>query len=295
MATIPDTWYDQKVQDEIATIEQSAAMKAYINGQIQADEAARLVTADVLKATEEDTGEGGEVDTKLLELWGFIIDFISEWPSSHPKILDLLYTIRKLPHIDRSDKDSIETFQDDTGIVRESQLWDDLPKFWNMLSDFWDSEAAWRHDWTKSSLGKGESPSWFNINAFAATAFKGGPFMGTKLFGYWGCDVLKMIAKKKRELFDIDIPVAEIWMQSAGAELHNFYLTRFRTVSPLDTWEEWEKAFRGIASDDKVDATIREKAAGLAAAMGQASAISEGEKYENLQITLAYANSSQES
>lgn len=288
MTTIPDTWFDQEVQEEIATIDQSAAMKAYLNGDIQVDEAARLVTAEVLQAAQEEEGEAETLEEKLCELWGFIIDFILECPSSHTKIIDLLHTISQFPHIDRTGKDSLETFEDVNGIVRESQLWEDLPRFWSSLSDYSASEAAWRELWTKSSLERGENPSWFNMNTFAATAFKSGPFAGRRLFGNWGCYVLREAVNPHRELVGIDVPAAQIWMQSAGAELHHFYLTGFKGESSPETWVELQNAFRNMSNDDTVDATIREKAADVAAAMERASATNERGAYKGLQITLAY-------
>ncbi|OTA70097.1 hypothetical protein K449DRAFT_417916 [Hypoxylon sp. EC38] len=288
MATIPENWLDQEVQEEIATVEQGAAMKAYLNGDIQVDEAARLITTDVLQAAQEEEGEAEELEEKLCELWGFIIDFILECPSSHTKIIDLLHTISQFPHIDRTGKDSLETFEDENGVVREAQLWEDLPRFWSSLSDYSASEAAWRGLWTKSSLEKGENPSWFNMNAFAATAFKSGPFAGRRLFGNWGCYVLKEAVNPHRELVEIDVPAAAIWMQSAGAELHHFYLTGFKGESSPETWVELRKAFRNMSNDDTMDATIREKAADIAAAMEIASATNERGAYRDLQITLAY-------
>ncbi|KAI0838764.1 hypothetical protein F5Y06DRAFT_267813 [Hypoxylon sp. FL0890] len=288
MATIPDSWFDQKVRDEIATVEQSTAMKAYLGGKIQADEAARLVTVGVHEAAEAETGEAEGLDEKLCELWGFIIDFILEWPSSHAMIIDLLYAISKIPHVDRTEKDSLETLTDDAGAERESQLWEDLPRFWNSLSEYWASEAAWRMEWARYDLERGERPSWFNINAFGAYAFKSGPFMGRRLLRDWGCYVLKEAADPKRELLDVDIPVAQVWMQMAGPELHYFFSTQFKGQSLPDTWLEWQKAFQDISNDDILDSAIRKKAADVAAAMGRASVISEGEHFENLRIDLTY-------
>ncbi|OTA85779.1 hypothetical protein M434DRAFT_400102 [Hypoxylon sp. CO27-5] len=288
MTTISDTWLDQEVQEEIATVKQSATMKAYLNGDIQVDETARLMTEDVLQAAQEEEGEAEELEEKLCELWGFIIDFILECPSSHTKIIDLLHTISQFPHIDRVGKDSLETFEDENGVVRESQLWEDLPRFWSSLRDYSASEAAWRWFWTKSSLERGENPSWFNMNAFAATAFKSGPLAGRRLFGNWGCYVLKEAVNPRRELVGIDVPAAAIWMQSAGAELHHFYLTGYKGESSPETWVEWRKAFRNMSNDDTMDATIREKAADIAAAMERASATNERGAYRDLQITLGY-------
>ncbi|KAI1140266.1 hypothetical protein F5Y05DRAFT_311099 [Hypoxylon sp. FL0543] len=287
MATIPDTWFDQKIQDEITTMEQSTAMKAYLDGRIQPGEAARLLTVGVHQAAEEETGEAEGVEEKLCELWGFIIDFILEWPSSHEMILKLLYAISKLPHVDRTEKADLETLTDDAGAEREAQLWEDLPRLWNSLNEYWASEAAWRMDWAKSDMERGERPSWFNINVFGASAFKSGPFMGRRELGDWGCYVLKEAADPERGLLDVDIPVAQTWIQTAGPELHYFFSTRYKGPSSPETWAEWQKAFRDISSDDIVDARVREKAADVAAAMGTASVIS-GSEYEKLRIDLVY-------
>lgn len=137
MIVIPNTWFDEKVQDEVATTEQTTALKAYLEDDIEAEEAGMLITADVHQETLADTTSAEEINEELCKLWGFIIDVIVDWPSEHIKIANLLDTISKLPHVDRTGRDSLEVFMDGTGTVRASELWQDLPRFWNSFSDYW--------------------------------------------------------------------------------------------------------------------------------------------------------------
>ncbi|KAI1389646.1 uncharacterized protein F4822DRAFT_399088 [Hypoxylon trugodes] len=136
MPTIPDAWYEEKVREEIATQEQSNAMKSFLAGNISADEAAKILTKDANQAALEDTTSSEKLIDELCNLWGFLIDFILEWPIL--ETVDILHAISQLPHVDRTGKDALGAFCDDNGVVGEPKLWEDLPKFWNSLSDTWD-------------------------------------------------------------------------------------------------------------------------------------------------------------
>ncbi|KAI1643564.1 uncharacterized protein F4817DRAFT_361414 [Daldinia loculata] len=268
MIVIPNTWFDEKVQDEVATTEQTTALKAYLEDDIEAEEAGMLITADVHQETLADTTSAEEINEELCKLWGFIIDVIVDWPSEHIKIANLLDTISKLPHVDRTGRDSLEVFMDGTGTVRASELWQDLPRFWNSFSDYWHSSAGWPYSRPESSAEKAANSQWTNINSFAAIVFMGGPFADMPLLGDWGCYVIKKASRSDYEPVEVHIPSAAVWMRFAGKELYHFYLTRYEGPLMRERWEGWRKEFKKICRNDTVDADIRENAAELAALMG---------------------------
>ncbi|KAI0108190.1 hypothetical protein F4814DRAFT_441742 [Daldinia grandis] len=268
MIVIPNTWFDEKVQDEVATTEQTAALKAYLEDDIEAEEAGILITADVHQATLADTTSAEEIKDELCKLWGFVIDVIVDWPSEHIKIAHLLDTISKLPHVDRTGRDSLEIFMDATGTVRASELWQDLPRFWNLFSDYWHSSAGWPYSRPESSGERAANSQWTNINSFAATVFMGGPFADMPLLGDWGCYVIKKASRSDYEPVEVHIPSAAVWMRFAGKELYRFYLTRYEGPLMLERWKDWTKEFKKICRNDKVNVDIRENAAELAVLMG---------------------------
>ncbi|KAI8957400.1 hypothetical protein F5Y11DRAFT_339852 [Daldinia sp. FL1419] len=266
MVVIPNTWYDQKVQDEVATEEQSNTLKAYLEGVIETEEAAALITADVHQATLTDTASAEGIIDELCKLWGFIIDAILEWPSEHIKIADLLDSISKLPHIDRTGRDSLDLIMDSTGTVRATELWEDLPRFWNLFSDFWHSSAGWPCSRPESIAEKAANSEWTNINSFAAIVFMGGPFGDIQL-GDWGCYVIRKATKSDYEPIEVHIPSAASWMRFAGREVYNYYVTRYEGTLMKERWGNWRVEFKKISRNKTIDADIREDAAELAALM----------------------------
>ncbi|OTB15121.1 hypothetical protein K445DRAFT_318505 [Daldinia sp. EC12] len=267
MTAIPNIWFYEKVQDEVVTAEQTAAFKAYLKGKIEAEEAATLITADVHQETLEDTTSAREINHELCNLWEFIIDVILSWPSEHLNVANLLDSISKLPHVDRTGRDSLEITMDGTGTVRDSELWQDLPRFWNLFSDYWHSLAGWPYSRPEIRAEEGANSAWTNINSFAAIVFMSGPFAGMPLLGDWGCYVVKKATKSDYEPIESHIPSAAVWLRIAGKELGHFYSTRYEGTLMWERWDGWRDEYKRISRSDIVNIDCRECAAELAALM----------------------------
>lgn len=134
---IPHEWFREKLQDGAASPEQCTTLKAYFDGIMTVDNAAKILTRPVHEAATADEDRTEDEVDELCNLWGIVIDLIIEWQVAHPQTLRLLYAITRLPAVDRTGKASLGTIRDEAGVLREDQLWEDLPKFWNLLSDYW--------------------------------------------------------------------------------------------------------------------------------------------------------------
>ncbi|KAI1805133.1 hypothetical protein F4811DRAFT_234014 [Daldinia bambusicola] len=266
MTAIPDTWFEENV-NEVATEEQTTAFKAYLSGEIEAEEAATLLTADVHRATLADTTEAKDINCELRKLWTFLIDVILSWPSVHLHVANLLDGISKLPHVDRTGRDNLEVSMDGTGTIRAMELWQDLPKFWNLFSDYWHSLAGWPYSRLETNAEKGDNLSWTNINSFAAIVFMGGPFAGMPILGNWGCYVIKKATQSDYEPIELHIPSAAVWMRFAGDELRDFYSTRYEGPLMWERWNSWRSEFEKTSKNDTVGVDYREWTAELAALM----------------------------
>ncbi|KAK7965758.1 uncharacterized protein PG986_000035, partial [Apiospora aurea] len=253
----PQEWYDEKMRDDAASPVQCTTLKAYFDQTMIVDDAARILTKPVHQAatTAQDRTDD-EVD-ELCNLWTILIDLIIEWQAAHPQILRLLYAITRLPAVDRADKASLGTFTDDAGVVREYQLWEDLPKFWNLLSGYWYSYVAWRNKAVqpRQITGTGDN-GWTRINAFAALALvDDGPFQGMTLLSNWGRQALDLAAQGGAATAHIDVPVAASWLVLAGPELRKIH-------KQLET--QWRQAFEEISQVGSLDERLRNDAADTA-------------------------------
>lgn len=266
MNFIEKSWFDERVKDEISSRDQAEALNDYLNSDAPVDETAKTLTAAIDRAAKADGRSAEDVVEQLCLLWTFILDVVSDWPQMHSKVMILLDTFRKLPPVDQSGKDDIESFCDDTGVVREAVLWQDLPKFWNLFSDNWDAHFAWRKGGQRSDIKDTGSPSWSNINAFAAIAFKSEAFSGMRFLGDRGCLVLDESAASNSDLVNVDIPAAAGWIRIAGPELYTFYTSNLNYSSP-GQWTAWQTEFSKIASNTGIREFIRNDAAEIVTAM----------------------------
>ncbi|KAK8031261.1 hypothetical protein PG990_000995 [Apiospora arundinis] len=259
---IPQEWYGEKLRDGAASVEQCTTLKAYFDHILRVDDAARILTKPVHEAATATQDRTEDEVEELCNLWGIIIDLIIEWQIAHPQILRLLYAIARLPRVDRTGKASLSTFTDDAGVLRDCQLWEDLPSFWNLLSDYWYSYIAWRNTAVQSTgtpdAGDNE---WTRTNAFAALALVDeGPFKGMKLLSDWGRHALDLAAKGGAATAHIDVPAAVPWLVLAGPELrkiHNQHET------------EWRQAFEDISKAENLDKRLRDDAADMVARLSE--------------------------
>ncbi|KAK7981374.1 hypothetical protein PG996_009062 [Apiospora saccharicola] len=263
-AQIPQVWFGEKLRDGAASPEQCTTLKAYFDGIMTVDNAAKILTRPVHQAaTAAHDRTDDEVD-ELCNLWAIIIDLIIEWQVAHPQILRLLYAIAGLPTLDRTGKASLGTFKDDAGVLREYQLWEDLPKFWNLLSDYWGSYVAWRNQAIQSpqpasTTGENE---WTRINAFAALALvEEGPFRGMKLLSDWGRQALDLAAQGGAATAHIDVPAAASWVMLAGPELRKAHTQQEA---------QWRQALEEISKADHLEGRIRDDAARMVARLSDA-------------------------
>ncbi|KAH8646881.1 hypothetical protein BX600DRAFT_443851 [Xylariales sp. PMI_506] len=273
MGSIPDLWYDEKVQDGIATAEQSAAMKSYINGTLDTASAAARITADADRVARLDAASSSayysspfsddaeDVVEELCKLWAFLLDFAQEWPFTHPRLVALLIHIQNLPQVDRTGRASIGRTRRGSQGHMESQLWEDLPKFWNLLSDYWHSALPVRQ--MRTGPGKGCAPSseWINLNEFAALAFSNGAFARMELLGDWGCYILDQAANKSSPFLEVDLQTSTRWLELAGSELREYYAELPAGSLSTHSWATLLSRLREIASEPGSREEVRKKAA----------------------------------
>ncbi|KAK7928307.1 hypothetical protein PG985_005305 [Apiospora marii] len=262
-AQIPQEWFGEKLRDGAASPEQCTTLRAYFDSIMSVDDAAKILTRPVQQAaTAEQDQTEDEVD-ELCNLWAIVIDLIIEWQVAHPQILRLLGAITRLPAVDRTGKASLGTFTDDAGVLREYQLWGHVPKFWNMLSDYWHSYVAWRNQAIKSPQDSDitEENEWTCLNAFAALALvEDGPFQGMKLLNDWGRQALDLAAQGGAATAPVDVPVAASWLVLAGPELR-------RTHKQQET--QWRQTFEDISKTEDLAQRLRDDATDMVARLSE--------------------------
>lgn len=286
-AQIPQEWFGEKLRDGAASPEQCTTLRAYFDSIMSVDDAAKILTRPVQQAATADHDRTEDEAEELCNLWAIIIDLIIEWQVAHPQILRLLGAITRLPAVDRAGKASLGTFTDDAGVLREYQLWEHLPKFWNLLSDYWHCKStssrgtlhlpssdnqlitlaayvAWRNQAIQSSGSKDmtEENEWTRLNAFAALALvEDGPFRGMKLLSDWGRHALDLAAQGGAATAHVDVPTAASWLVLAGPELR-------KTHKQQET--QWRQAFEDISKANGLAQRLRDDAADMAARLSEA-------------------------
>ncbi|KAK8017873.1 Free methionine-R-sulfoxide reductase [Apiospora rasikravindrae] len=288
---ISQEWYDEKMQDGAASPEQCTTLKAYFDQTMPVEDAIRILTKPVHQAAVAAQDRTDDEVDELCNLWAIIIDLIIEWQAAHPQVLQLLHAITRLPTVDRTGKASLGTFTDDAGAMREYQLWEDLPKFWNLLSDYWSctqcyfcflkafhlslfllrccilltsqltrllAYVAWRNRAVQSQKNTVTGDNeWTRINAFAALALVDeGPFQGMTLLSNWGRQALDLAAQGGAATAHVDVPVAASWLVLAGPELRKIHTQQEA---------QWQQAFEDISKAERLDQPLRDDAADMMA------------------------------
>ena len=89
MASIYDNWMHDlgKEDDDLARLQEQAALLSYLNGTTTADEAAHECTKQVTES------ENRSADL----FWSLLIDAAKEFPQAHQKLVELLDVIAQLP------------------------------------------------------------------------------------------------------------------------------------------------------------------------------------------------------
>ncbi|KAI0386842.1 hypothetical protein F5Y04DRAFT_242491 [Hypomontagnella monticulosa] len=132
MKPIPSTWFDGEVRDKVTTERQSGIIQAYLKGYIGVEDTAMIAAL----AVRHPAISTGDLSQDVSQFWRFLVHIVSEWPSEHAKILNLLDHFRKIPSTKHSEAERMYWGEAYVAIVGDFELELYIPVFWDILQEY---------------------------------------------------------------------------------------------------------------------------------------------------------------
>lgn len=250
-----DSWFKNLQGSNSITAQQIDALRSCLHGSISPTDAATHITAPIRQLASSETKEHSkteELKEELLNLWGLLIDAVQDAPNDSvvQLLVGLVASISHLATIERVAQPSIETFRESSeknAAVKESQLWSDLPLFWNYWSDTWNADQVARdgRNLPESNAVQVVDVVWTNMNSFAAHALASGSFTkgANELLVGQLLTLMRDAANVNSSLSRVDVPVAAVVMETAENELY-----RCLVGNPLYTQNVTKDEWDGLVS-----------------------------------------------
>lgn len=255
-----DDWFASKVapetdKDDGCHADEAKALKNYLDGKTNADQAARAITLPV--EAESDPGYNPS------RLWALLIDAMTELPSSaESKVIKLLQAIQSLPPADLTGK---ETANIEDGKV----LWSDLPGFGHLWVDLdWQD---WRRMVDESSpLQRNELRANRRKRASVEAQLVVERIDAITLA--WGHDCICDALERSNAVLDIEVPATVEWFAIAAKRIwdeipaENWALARERDLwkegkkMTLERWSFWKERLAWVSEAKELDEGTRDAA-----------------------------------